>query len=121
MSYLNYIRRAFGLEKPTDEIVQPTKKIVKSVKIEPIVASTTPKKINKVMKKDIHVVHSETGWDVIYENTDGIISTHDTKTIAVTAAIKLAKKDKVELIIHKMDGTIQEKNSYGNDPRSIKG
>jgi hypothetical protein len=33
----------------------------------------------------------------------------------------MAEKAKVEHHIHKLDGTIGEHNSYGNDPRSSKG
>lgn len=32
-----------------------------------------------------------------------------------------AVEDKVEHIIKNMDGTIAERNSYGNDPRNVPG
>lgn len=31
-------------------------------------------------------------------------------------AVKVAKNDKTELVIHGRDGRIQDRRSYGNDP-----
>lgn len=47
-------------------------------------------------------------------------STHDTKAGAEAAGRAAAKKDGVEHLIHKKDGTIGERNSYGNDPHPRK-
>ena len=46
---------------------------------------------------------------------------YDTKEAAVEAGRNEAQRRKVEHIIKKLDGTIGEKNSYGNDPRDISG
>lgn len=43
------------------------------------------------------------------------------KFAAVEVGKKLAQKHHVEHTIHKKDGTIGQKNSYGNDPRNVKG
>ncbi len=48
-------------------------------------------------------------------------STHDTKAEAQAAGRAAAKKDGVEHLIHKKDGTIGDRNSYGNDPHPPKG
>jgi len=58
------------------------------------------------MTKDAHHVlpNPGGGWDVKRE--DAKRASHHTET---------------ELIIHKMDGTIGERNSYGNDPHPPKG
>lgn len=45
----------------------------------------------------------------------------DTKEGAKKAATEIAKNQGLELIIQKKDGTIGEKNSFGNDPRKIHG
>ncbi|MFC4484303.1 DUF2188 domain-containing protein [Cupriavidus campinensis] len=37
------------------------------------------------------------------------------------AGTKRAKADKVELLIHGRDGQIRECNSFGHDPRHVKG
>ena len=41
---------------------------------------------------------------------------YDKKAEAQAAGRKTAMRDKVEHLIHKKDGTIGERNSYGNDP-----
>jgi len=46
---------------------------------------------------------------------------YDTKAEAQAAGRRTAMRDKVEHLIHKKDGTIGERNSYGNDPTSSKG
>ena len=46
---------------------------------------------------------------------------HRTKAAAVEAGRDLARARKVEHIIKGEDGRIAERNSYGNDPRDVKG
>ena len=41
---------------------------------------------------------------------------HDTKDEAVKAGRELARDRKTEHVIHRVDGKIGERNSYGNDP-----
>ena len=52
------------------------------------------------------------------ETTGG---SHRTKAEAVEAGRDLARARKVEHIIKGEDGRISERNSYGNDPRDVKG
>ena len=47
--------------------------------------------------------------------------TGGTKTEQTAVGKKMAKERKVEHAIKKLDGTIGEKNSYGNDPNPAKG
>jgi hypothetical protein len=72
-------------------------------------------------KKPIHTVPKDNAWANIREASNRTLSTADTKAAAQAAGRDRAKADKVEHAIHKKDGTIGEKNSYGNDPRSIPG
>ena len=44
-----------------------------------------------------------------------------TQKQAIDIAREIAKNQKSELVIHKKDGTIRDKDSFGNDPRNIKG
>jgi hypothetical protein len=46
---------------------------------------------------------------------------HATKDEAVRAGRTRAQQDRTELVIHNQDGTIGERNSYGNDPASRPG
>lgn len=46
-----------------------------------------------------------------------MLSQHETKQDAVGAGRAQAIRDQPEHIIHKEDGTIGERNSYGSDPK----
>jgi hypothetical protein len=74
------------------------------------------------MAANIHVVPTErNGWAVEVEGTDGATSHYPSQEEAITAGTEKAKNDKVELFIHGRDGQIRERNSFGHDPRNIKG
>lgn len=45
----------------------------------------------------------------------------DKKVDAVDIARDIARRNKEELVIKDMKGKIQQKDSYGNDPRNIPG
>lgn len=64
----------------------------------------------------VHTVPAEgpkTGW---WNKMDGrVLSRHRTKETAVAAGRVMAKQLEVEHTIHRGDGVITEKNSYGND------
>lgn len=68
-------------------------------------------------KKDQHVVPSISGgWAVRRTGSERASKVFTTQEAAVKHARQLAKKDKSELYVHKKDGTIRAKDSYGNDP-----
>ena len=68
------------------------------------------------MSKNLHVIPSEQGWAVKNEGSQRITSTHRTQAEAIDVARKLAKKQQSEMVIHRSDGRIRERASYGNDP-----
>ncbi len=72
-------------------------------------------------KKNVHTVPTDDGWANRREGAERASSTHDTKAEAEAAGRAAAKKDGVEHLIHKKDGTIGDRNSYGNDPHPPKG
>lgn len=72
-------------------------------------------------KKNVHTVPTDVGWANRREGGERASSTHDTKAEAQAAGRGAAKKDGVEHLIHKKDGTIGDRNSYGNDPHPPKG
>lgn len=67
-------------------------------------------------KKDIHVVPHKDGWATKKEGTTRAGSVHDTKVDALKQGRDQAKREQVELVIHRKDGTIQDSDSYGKDP-----
>ncbi len=57
---------------------------------------------------------SGAGW---WNKVDGrVASRHRIKSVAVAAGRAIARTLRVEHTIHREDGQIAEKNSYGNDP-----
>ena len=72
--------------------------------------------------KDQHVVPNKErgGWDVQGENSQRSTQHFDTQKEAIERAKEIAKNQKSEVIIHKKDGTIRDKDSYGNDPNPPK-
>ncbi|MDQ0142085.1 DUF2188 domain-containing protein [Cupriavidus necator] len=71
--------------------------------------------------KNIHVVPVDSGWAVESEGGDGGRQLFTSQEDAIAAGTEAARQRKVELLIHGRDGQIRERNSFGNDPRNIKG
>lgn len=67
-------------------------------------------------KKNVHVVPNDGQWAVKTENAERAVKITSTQQEAIERAKEIAKNNQSELIIHRKDGTIREKNSYGNDP-----
>lgn len=72
-------------------------------------------------KKNVHTVPTDDGWANRRAGGQRASSTHPTKAEAEAAGRAAAKKDEVEHLIHRKDGSIGERNSYGNDPHPPKG
>ncbi|WP_156251023.1 DUF2188 domain-containing protein [Pseudactinotalea terrae] len=70
---------------------------------------------------DVETYHEDDQWKNRRQGTERAFSTHGTKEEAVEAGRAAAQRDGVEHLIKNLDGTIAEKNSYGNDPRDIPG
>jgi hypothetical protein len=73
------------------------------------------------MAKPIHVVPRENGWAWVRENADRASGLADTQSDAIEQARPAAQRDGVELIIHRPDGRIRDKDSHGNDPYPPRG
>lgn len=74
------------------------------------------------MKKPfVHVVHKGGSWAVEEEGASDKAEQFPNREEAINAGKQLAKQNEVELIIHREDGSIGERNSYGNDPRDVPG
>jgi hypothetical protein len=64
----------------------------------------------------VHTVPSPVGARWCNKVDGKVISRHRLKDDAVEAGRAVARELKVEHTIHLTDGSIGEKNSYGNDP-----
>lgn len=73
------------------------------------------------MGKNQHVVPRGTGWAVRGEGNQRVTSTHNTQAEAIEAGREIATNQQSELLIHRPNGQIRERNSYGNDPYPPKG
>ncbi len=71
-------------------------------------------------KKDIHVVPHKDGWATKKEGAGRAGVVTGTKAEALERAREQARRENVEIVIHKKDGTIQDSDSYGNDPHPPK-
>lgn len=71
-------------------------------------------------KPAIHVVPSEKGFGVKVEGNSRLSKDFKTKGEALEYGKDRAKQEKTELVSHRKDGTIDNKNSYGNDPHPPK-
>lgn len=69
----------------------------------------------------VETYYEDGQWKNRPQGNDRASNVHETKADAQAKGREMAKERKTEHIIKKKDGTIGEKNSYGNDPRSSKG
>lgn len=69
------------------------------------------------MKKNQHVTpHPDGGWQVKGAGNSRATIRTSTQNDAIKAARDIAINQKSELVIHRPNGQIRDKNSYGNDP-----
>lgn len=71
-------------------------------------------------KKDIHVVPHNGSWATRKEGAQRVGHTAGTQKEALEQAREQAKREKVEVVIHRPDGRIRDSDSYGNDPNPPK-
>jgi Uncharacterized protein conserved in bacteria (DUF2188). len=68
------------------------------------------------MSKNQHVVPHNGIWAVRGEGNERVTSTHNTQREAINAARPIATNNRSEVVIHRPNGQIRDKDSYGNDP-----
>lgn len=66
------------------------------------------------MAKNQHVVRYDGGWAVRGEGNERATSTHHTQADAINAAREIAIKQRSEVVIHRTDGRIRDRDSYGH-------
>jgi len=67
-------------------------------------------------KKNQHVVPNKGKWSVRGEGNTRRTATYDTQAEAIDHARDIARNQGSELLIHRRNGQIRERDSYGNDP-----
>lgn len=72
--------------------------------------------------KNQHVVpHPQGGWQVKGEKNSRATVRTRTQSEAIKVARGISQKQKSELVIHKLNGQIRDKDSHGHDPYPPKG
>lgn len=71
-------------------------------------------------KSSVHTVPNSGGKGWVNKQDGAVVSRHHTKERAVERGRDIARKSGTEHVIHRRDGTIGEKNSYGGDPNPPK-
>lgn len=69
---------------------------------------------------DVHVSKDENGGWKKTVGGEKVGHAHQTQQGAIDAAEKIARKNESDLVVHGRDGKIRSKDSFGNDPKSIK-
>jgi len=68
------------------------------------------------MGRNQHVVPHNGEWAVRGEHTQRVTRTASTQAEAIQIAREIAINQQSELFIHRPNGQIRDRNSYGNDP-----
>ena len=68
------------------------------------------------MSKNQHVVPKGKDWAVRGEGNERVTSILPTQRAAIERAREIAMREKSEVVIHRGDGQIRDKDSYGKDP-----
>jgi uncharacterized protein YdaT len=68
------------------------------------------------MGKNQHVVPHQDDWAVRGEGNERATSVHTTQAEAIERAREIAINERSEVVTHRRDGTIRDKDSYGSDP-----
>ena len=63
-----------------------------------------------------HVVPNSGTWQFKREGASKATKSFNTQQEAISYARDIAKNQQSELIIHRRNGTIRDKDTYGNDP-----
>lgn len=71
--------------------------------------------------KNQHVVPHGGDWAIQGAGNERVTRIVDTQREAIEIAREIAQNQRTEVIIHRPDGRIRERNSYGNNPYPPKG
>lgn len=67
--------------------------------------------------KNQHVTpHPDGGWQVKGAGNSRATARVETQSAGITRATEIARNNHSEVVIHRPNGQIRDKNSYGNDP-----
>lgn len=68
-----------------------------------------------------HITPHADGWAVQRSGSERPSHVFDTQQQAIDKGREISRNQGTELVIHGRNGRIREKDSHGNDPRTVKG
>lgn len=71
--------------------------------------------------KNIHVVPNGDDWSAKREGAERASRNFPTQADAIDYARDVARRERGELFIHRPNGEIRDRDSYGNDPSNRRG
>ena len=74
-----------------------------------------------IMRRNQHVVPHAGQWAVRGAGTQRVTKITRTQREAIDIAREIARNQESELLIHRPNGQIRDRDSYGNDPYPPKG
>lgn len=83
--------------------------------------STNPYCLYNMASKNIHVVPHNGSWAIRSAGNQRVTVTAPTQEAARILARDLAIQRAGEVFVHRSDGRIRDRSSYGNDPTSSRG
>ena len=111
--------RIFAATESNYRFVIATKIVIKNEKVK--ILNFINIKFNFMSKKNQHVVPHGNQWAVKGEKNEKATKIVDTQTEAIKLARGIAINQKSEVVIHRPNGQIRDKDSYGNDDYPPKG
>lgn len=72
--------------------------------------------VDKRNNNQHHVVPHEDGWAILRSGSEKPSHVLPTKHEAEQTAREISRNQGTELVIHRQDGTIERRDSHGNDP-----
>jgi len=63
-------------------------------------------------KRNVHVFHVDSQWVVEQDGQANVRTPYPTRFAAVEAAKRMAKQNRSDLVIHRINGSIAERNNY---------
>lgn len=73
------------------------------------------------MGKKVHVVPQDGSWAVKTDKSEKAYRVVETQKVAIDIARRVAENQHSEMLVYGRNGQIRQKNSFGNDPKNIKG
>jgi len=72
-------------------------------------------------KQNHHVVTHNDAWAVRREGSQRVSGIYPTQRDAIDAGREISRNQHTELVIHRPNGQIRDKDSHGNDPYPPRG